>query len=359
MRQKHILIWSTDISNLLDGNASGIAVQLYFWAQTFTNQDWRVVTFTNHKSFSKEGISFRHLRNLGKLNIIYEWVVLFWQLLVLHPKLVISRGESRSQYAIAVLSRLFSVKYVFFAASDSNFETNKKISGGKYNTILYKKAIANINYFVVQNQYQKSTLFNNYHKQSILLLNIWGHYNESVCGQHPITDVIWVANLRPLKRAEWMLNAAKKMPEYDFTIVGGSSIEPLEAEYYRIIEEVANKIPNLHFLGKKSFAETNAIISQSRLLCCTSTYEGFPNTFLQAWSNDIPVVSTVNPSDLITNKNLGAFVHNEEEFQDQVKKILQETTLYNKMTNSIHNYFKANHDCDNIYAQLMKWLQIE
>lgn len=361
MKQKRsnhkIIIWSTSVSDLFEDNkkVGGIAVQLYFWAQTFARHGWNVLTFTYKKSFVEGGITYKHLQHRKRLKIVHEWLNVFWQLFTVRPDVVISRGADRNNYPLALMSKMLGIKFVFFGASDVNFEPGKElIEGGKHNRILWQKAVKKMKYIVVQNQHQHDTLKDNYGKDSLILFNIWGEPKKSGEEVQP-TDVVWVANLRQLKRPEWIINAAKQLSGIDFTMVGGPT---RDKHYYENVHIVTQGIPNLHFLGPKSFAETNAIVSRSRLLCCTSTFEGFPNTFLQAWSNGIPVVSTVNPSELITTHHLGAIVETEEEFQEQIK-LLQNPSSYDKISDCVRDYFTKNHASEIAYDKLMNWLNIE
>ena len=97
MKQKRILIWSTAVSDFLDGNKTvgGIAVQLYFWAQIFAREGWHVTTFTQGKSFVKGGITFKRVRRCRKMRIVHEWLSVIRELLLYRPQIVISRGADR------------------------------------------------------------------------------------------------------------------------------------------------------------------------------------------------------------------------------------------------------------------------
>ena len=356
MKRKRVLIWSTAVSDLVDGDKSvgGIAVQLFFWAQIFAKKGWQVTTLTYSKTFVKDGITFKRRKHHRKLKIVHEWLSVFWELLLVRPQIVISRGADRIAYPLAILSRWFGVKYVFFGASDVNFEPGKElIAGGEHNRKLWQKAVKKIKYIVVQNAHQQETLKKNYQKDSLTLFNLWGDVEATKINNYK-TDVVWVANLRRLKRAEWMVNAAKALPQYDFTIVGGRTGQ--DPEYYKEIEKMSSGIGNLHFLGKKSFAETNAIVSKSQLLCCTSTFEGFPNTFLQAWVFGIPVVSTVDPSDVITTNNLGKTVGNYEDFIKVIQEVLENKESYMDMSVHVEKYFKLNHSPETNFRQLMEYV---
>ena len=213
--------------------------------------------------------------------------------------------------------------------------------------------VRKMKYIVVQNQHQHDTLKSNYGKDSLILFNIWGESKKTDVEVLP-TDVVWVANLRPLKRPEWIVNAAKQLPEIDFTMVGGPT---LDKQYYESVRAATQGIPNLHFLGPKSFAETNAIVSLSRLLCCTSTFEGFPNTFLQAWNYNIPVVSTVDPSGVIATNNLGIIVKTLDEFVLAVHDLLSKETEYSSKSASVVRYFYKNHAAEINFQQLMDYIK--
>lgn len=357
MKQQRVLIWSKSISDFFDGNVYGIGVQLYFWAQTFVRHNWQAYSLTRHKSITQENIHLIHSSRWGKLEILHEWLSILWNLIRLRPQLVIHRGSDRVVYPLVVISKLLGIKFLLFGASDTNFEAEGVVGGGgKHNVRLWQNAIKKTDCIVVQNRYQQNSLKENFEKSSIILHNIWGNVKVLPQTDSTKTDVVWVANLRKIKRPEWMIYAAKAMPEFNFTIVGGPSGR--EKDYYKEIEQQAEAVPNLHFLGKKDFAETNAIVSKARILCCTSTYEGFPNTFLQAWSNDIPVISTVDPSEIITSHKLGFVVNNEDVFQEQLRLLLLNNNYYNQITTNIHTYFKDNHNADNVYKRLIEWLSL-
>jgi glycosyltransferase involved in cell wall biosynthesis len=48
-----------------------------------------------------------------------------------------------------------------------------------------------------------------------------------------------------------------------------------------------------------------ALYRQALVLLCTSESEGFPNVFLEAWSCSRPVLTTVDPDDVVATFQLG------------------------------------------------------
>ena len=98
------------------------------------------------------------------------------------------------------------------------------------------------------------------------------------------------------KRFEWLLDIAEQCPEMIFDVVGASNTD---SDYASNLVKRACEIRNVKMHGRISHQEMPAYYRSSDILCCTSAYEGFPNTFLEAWSVGVPVVSTFDPDDVV------------------------------------------------------------
>lgn len=355
-QDKKVVIWLTEVKNLLDGKPiGGIAVQMFFWTQVFVENGWQVYSFAEDvkETVSCKGIIFKPLRNIKRVNFLLEWWRSLKYLLTIRPKLVIYRGANRHLLPISIFAKLFGVKLVYFSASDVNFEPGKELVGSEFNRKLYHRSIRHIQYFVTQNQHQHDTLKMNYGKDSLTMYNIWGEAQINEQDMPPRGDAVWVANFRKLKRAEWVLAAAKQCKDYQFVMAGGGN-----DEYYRDIQKEAGKIENLEFLGPKSFFYTNSLIQKSKVLLCTSTFEGFPNTFLQAWSNGLPVISTVDPSGVIAENGLGEVVNNETELVAALKRVLGDEDYNKKLRASVSDFFQKHHAAQSGYERLIEYIQI-
>ena len=79
---------------------------------------------------------------------------------------------------------------------------------------------------------------------------------------------------------------------------------------------------------------------RSKLFINTSDHEGFPNTFLQAWSRGIPVLSFVDPDDLIRECKLGLVVKSIDEMAQKLEEILNNRIEFSSQR--IVQYFNKN-----------------
>jgi glycosyltransferase involved in cell wall biosynthesis len=72
--------------------------------------------------------------------------------------------------------------------------------------------------------------------------------------------------------------------------------------------------PNLEYLGEKSQDEVNELLARAHIYVNTSLFEGFANTFIQAWMRDVAVVSLhVNPDGVFDREGVGIHAGSEDE----------------------------------------------
>lgn len=361
MKQKKIFLCCSGIDDVLSGSpkVAGIQVQMSFWAQSFSKQGWEVISFSNKENLPVfDGIRFvRKTKSKWLSRLHLEMIQEFLdckKCIKTKPDLIIDRGASRSLFPLSMLCRRKKIPLIHFGASDTDFTPGKElVRGSSLNRKLYQKALGKINYFVTQNSEQQDSLLKNYGKKSLVLPNIWVTSKE--CVSEKRYDAVWIANLRPLKRVEWFVDLAKQLPIYRFAIVGGA----LDKEYYDRVRQSASGIDNLSFLGAKSFEEVNNLLAQSRLLVCTSEFEGFPNTFLQAWASNVPVVSTVNPNNCITEFGLGRVISEVSQLQLAVDDLLNSDELYGRCQQNIKDYFTAHHNAETAYQKVIKFISEE
>lgn len=356
MKQSTIFLFCFGIDDVLSGSSkvAGIQVQMSFWAKTFVKNGWKVFSFSDKKERVIDGIHFIQnktswLKKHG-MSIVEEPFKALHFLQKTKPDIVFVRGGRRDLYAIKKACNICNSKLVFLGASDRDFEPGKElILGSNINVKLYRKGLQENNYFITQNKFQAENLFKHYGKESIIIPNIWAKSNLNN-GDGKKYAAIWIANLRRLKRAEWFVQMASKLPQYRFAIVGGVN----EQDYYDYIKTECEHLDNLDFLGAQALEKVNALLSESQILVCTSEFEGFPNTFLQAWAQNIPVISTVDPSNLITKYELGKIIQSESELVSSITELLVDIEKQEKIQHNIESYFISNHDADMAYKIMIK-----
>lgn len=103
--------------------------------------------------------------------------------------------------------------------------------------------------------------------------------------------VFWVANFKDVKRPELFVDLAASFadrPDLEFVMAGRASSLP---RHVALVERIRS-MPNTKYLGSLTIDEVNREMARADFHVNTSSMEGFPNTFVQAWANGA-IVATI------------------------------------------------------------------
>ena len=247
-------------------------------------------------------------------------------------------------------------KLIWNASSDDNFvEKENKIKIYQVNRFLdrylFKYGIKKANKIIVQTEYQ-STFVRKYNKSAkIKIIKNFHPIPKKNDGIEKRDQIIWVSNIKNLKQPEIFIELAKiiglKIKGTQFIMIGSPSFYPLN--YQKDLELKINKVPNLKYIGKQPIEVVNDYIKASKLLVNTSKWEGFPNTYIQAWMRETPVL-TINcdPDNLIKKFGLGLHSKNFENLVKDTIFLLNENNLRISMGKKAKKYAMQFHTLRNL-----------
>lgn len=159
-------------------------------------------------------------------------------------------------------------------------------------------------------------------------------------------SIVWIGRICEVKRPDRFLDVAALLPEFRFLIVGPDDDRP---EYTKAIRERAASLSNVSMPGAASRADVARLLEQSACLCCTSDHEGFPNTFLEAWSHGRPIVSTWDPDDLIATHGLGVVAARDAaEVASAIRSFLSSASDWQRASQNARRYFDQTHALDQV-----------
>lgn len=168
-------------------------------------------------------------------------------------------------------------------------------------------------------------------------------------GAGPKRDVLWVGTLRRLKRPEIFLDLAAAMPEHSFVLCGGPGEEPSLAAQ---VAARAATLPNLRYEGFVPYRDIQARFASARVLVNTSTYEGFPNTFVLAWLHGAVVVSLgVDPDGLLMRQGLGIATPDVGALQAALRRLLADDATRDAIAIRSRAWAERQHDIRRIADQ--------
>jgi glycosyltransferase involved in cell wall biosynthesis len=194
-----------------------------------------------------------------------------------------------------------------------------------------------------QAQYEDDLLRKNYGRSCDLIVGNW-HPEPTqprAKGQRP--KVVWVSNLKPLKKPETFVDLAEKLrsvTEAQFIMIG----RPAPPRYQRRVEARIRKVKGLTYLGERSNEEINRILAESHVFVNTSDYEGFPNTFIQAWLHEVPVVSLhVDPDDILAKQGLGFHSGSFDKLVHDTRSLIENPDLRTRIGVHASAYAREHH----------------
>lgn len=345
MSNRRVFLCCSGIDDVLLGrpNVAGIPVFLSMWARVFLENGYDVFSFSyNNPHVDHFGIQYVRVPShtfLQKLHLLifsehHSYKKILNQI---NPDIVIIHGSSRIHCYLASQRKKLNFKLIYFGACDMDFVYGREFLNHKIDKLLYRIGLYNSDYCISQNFFQQTNLLRDYGIQSIILPTLW-YANEHSSTVHDAVDFIWVSNIKPLKRLELFIKLAESLPEYKFVAIGAIQ----DSSYFEQIIQ-SNNLRNFNYWGPQPLNFVDDIISKSKFLVCTSEFEGFPNAFIQAWSHNIPVLSTVNPNNAITSNGLGCYSNSIDDIKEFAQSLLENSQSYNNLQENIQRYFNATH----------------
>lgn len=193
---------------------------------------------------------------------------------------------------VANYCRRHGKRSIYSGASDKDFIPGKQDIAFSRDRWLFDYGLKHVDRIFAQNGRQLERLREYYGIEGVLVPNTYSPPEDARADPHGY--VLWVASIRGQKRPHFVLEIARRLPHRKFVIVGGPDAGTREAEYVNAFMEGARALPNVEYRGFVPFEDADRIFDGAALVLNTSTYEGFPNIFLQGWSRGIPAVGFVD-----------------------------------------------------------------
>ena len=161
--------------------------------------------------------------------------------------------------------------------------------------------------------------------------------------------VAWVGRLIELKRPDRLLKIAVAAPDIQFVVCGGSG--QAGSDYEARLVESLRTAANITYLGQVPPDKAQQIIDHAALLLSTSDVEGFPNTFVQAWSSGTPIVSlTVDPDDIIKRFRLGAVSGDSNRAIEDMRALLKSCSTRDEIAKRARLFVLENYRASSVVS---------
>jgi len=223
------------------------------------------------------------------------------------------------------LTSLFSCKHrrklVFRVASDMDCEPQKLLIEHHYwrDRRLYEYGLRHADAILAQTVHQQEAMQRNYGLASTLASMPVDRPRDVLTFEQRTIPVLWVSNIRQLKRPDLVLEFAAGSPDVSVHMIGGRIAD--SDNLFDETRQRASELPNVMFHGQIPYDEVNDYFAHALVFMNTSDIEGFPNSYLQAWSRGTPVVAFFDPDRLIAREGLGVAVRDMKEMRTAVREL--------------------------------------
>ncbi len=343
----------------------GVEIQTRYIGESLAKSGWQVA-FLCPNTFGKTGIEKidDHTRILWYPHFSFSFQVPRVQIrrmldtVLPHVFYQRGRGQLTGNEFILRYAKEKSIPYVFSLSSDADLDGSYEVKTTlNSNMTLWKKMVLvpyalrldrgmrrilkGANYIAVLHEGQAYKMRKDLGRSPFILRTLHPEINHMPIKSEPNT-ILWVCNYRPLKQGELFVDLADccRAMNCRFIMVYGNTKE----EYINPVLEKASGKDNLAIHGKMDFHEVEKLMEKASIFVNTSIYEGFPNTFIQSWLRETPVVSlSVNPGGVITREKIGMCSGNFKQLVKDVGFLVENNKLRRDMGKRARDYAERVH----------------
>lgn len=206
--------------------------------------------------------------------------------------------------AYSLICRLLRRRFIYIVASSVDLvEPNGNVSGPLRS--LFPMGLRLASTVVCQTEEQLDWLRQRYRRNGVLIRN--GHPisgRTASPDQQKRTTILWVGRSHPVKQPHLFMDLAERLPTERCVMV---VMRDLAYEgVWKGIRERAETLPNLILHENVRWDAMDRIFAEAKLYVNTSSYEGFPNTFVQAAIQGVPILSlNVDPDRVLVRHQIG------------------------------------------------------
>ena len=245
---------------------------------------------------------------------------------------------------VAAFCRKYGRKSIYAGASDVDFIPGREDIRYARDRKIFQWGLRRIDRVIAQNSAQRDQLREHYGLDVPVIQSCYA----PPAGARNDRDgyVLWVASVRPTKRVEIMFEIARQLPQYRFVIVGGPDPDRKSQEYFEGLKATAARLPNVEMKGFIPFHEAEAFFNGARVFVNSSLYEGFPNTFMQAWARGVPTVGFVDTGSKRDGMPVYDVVSDVPEATWRIERLMRDDDAWERASRTVRAHFQDCHSVD-------------
>lgn len=307
----------------------------------------------NNHTVEEEGVTlWRIIPNVrGVSSAPYKAIRTLLGLRQIDADIYYVRGNDLLCVITALYCKLFGAIFVYGIANDANIEPTHLSEKGLFR-IPYLKSVASANTVVAQTKHQQNLLFDEHGIEAVHIPNGYDVPSSSEIIPHEEREyVLWVGSMDPhQKKPLKFVELASRLPEIEFKLIGPPDND--NPAYASEVEMAATKLTNLEYVGYVHPDQIHDYYKRASLLVNTSEFEGFPNTFLEAWRYATPVLSLhFTLDDTLREKSIGWHAGSMNRLTELVEEIQNDPACRGKVGSRGRTYLGDKFSFDDVFER--------
>ena len=236
------------------------------------------------------------------------------------------RGAGLWAGIVCGFTRMRRRRFVWMAAHDHDVAAALPDVHGLRDRWWARRAISRADVIVCQTVTQQRALSRAFGRESTVIMNSVNIPPEALDSGNS-SDVVWLATYKPGKRPDWFTRFAERHPRLHCRMAGVVPTEPSSDGEWLKARAAAARCANLEVHPTIAHERIGEFLEGAAVFAHSSPSEGFPNTFLEAWSRGLPVVTCFDPDGIIERERLGACRRTYEEWEKEVERFAGDSRL--------------------------------
>ena len=252
---------------------------------------------------------------------------------------------------VALWCKMRGKRFVYFTGHDSNCDVSflpKPMNSLVF--LAYKMGLNIADEIVVQSKAQQEMLRKNFSHESTIIRSL---FNKSSVTEESINvkqnKVISVGTMLPKKRPEIFIELAGYFPNIEFHLIGSG-----KKDYVNKLRHDSAESNNVKFLGTLKNEKLAEEYRSAKALIMTSSAEGFPNVFLEAWHYGTPILSLGIDPDGLLSMGAGLKSDSFEELKAALTKLLEDEQLGAEFVTAGRKILKDEFNFSNSVDSILK-----
>jgi glycosyltransferase involved in cell wall biosynthesis len=278
------------------------------------------------------------------------------------PDVLLQSSSGVQTGLMAFVANRLHVPFAYRVASDADADKRAANRLRRYEYWAFQYGLGQASVVLCQNEWQRTAFQGRIARQRLPVIHnpfVVAGTGAARLPRDRRKYVAWLGVFKSMKNLALLSEIAGRFADIQFRVAG---MLPVSGADQRTVDALATlkSLPNVCLVGYVKRKDVLDFLSGAIALLITSDFEGFSNTYLEAFSVGTPVVTRnqVDPDHIVTNHRLGLATDLADDLGICVKQVcMMDTGAYDALSQHCIDYLRAHHSAPTKAKELIAVLR--